>query len=455
MLKKNQEIELTITALGSDLEGIGHYEGQTIFVQGALPNETIIAHILKTNARYAFAKIVRILKPSKKRQEPLCTYYSSCGGCHGQHMTYNATLEGKTQQVKDCLQRIGGLSLENVNVHNIIGSNSPLHFRNKTALPIRGTWQNPQIGFFKKRSHSLVDIKDCPITMGDIEGLLIAMRSYITKYRVMPYNEVTHKGILRHVIMRNNRLGQAMIILVTTIAQLPSTNELIELLKENVKGFSSLHISVNREKNNVILGRNSKHLYGETVLVENLDKLSFDIAPLSFFQVNPDQTEKLYQSAIDFANLQPNDIVVDAYAGAGTIALYMAQKATKVIGIEIVPQAVDSAIKNAEKNQVKNVEFYCEPVESKLPKLVKEGLRPHVVMLDPPRKGVDPPVIEAVLTAKPRTIVYVSCHVPTQARDVKALVEGGYKLTQVQPVDMFCYTSGIENIVCLEREDFC
>lgn len=448
-MQKNDLLTLTCTRLGSELEGVCSHEGMTVFVAGALPGETVEVQILKVHPTYAFAKLLRVIEPSPHRQAPPCPVYEKCGGCSGQHMQYAATLEAKRMQVFDCLTRIGGLSLAESDVPAVLGAEEPWHCRNKTALPVGGTSAKPELGFYRRRSHQIIPIEDCPVTMGSLSPVIRAVTQWMTSARVKPYNEETGSGLLRHVILRQTRIGESMVLLVATQNSLPAMEQLIRLLKENVPGFCALHISMNKARNNVILGKNSRCLYGADAIYETLLGLRFEIAPLSFFQVNPPQTEKLYRCAIDLARLKPEDTVVDAYAGAGTIALCMARTAKKVIGIEIVPQAVEAAGRNAKANGITNAEFHTAAVEDLLPVLVKDGLRPDVIMLDPPRKGVEPQVIEAVLKARPRRVVYVSCHVPTQARDIKMLCEGGYRFEACQPVDMFCWAGGIENVASL------
>lgn len=453
MIEKNQMLTLDCTRLGSELEGICDHEGMAIFVPGALPGEKVEVQILKVAPRYAFGKVRNILTPSPTRVEPLCPVYAQCGGCSGQHMSYQATLESKRQQVYDCLTRIGGLALTQKDVPAVLGADSPWGCRNKTALPVGGTAADPLIGFYRRRSHMIVPTEHCPIAMEDIAPVVQVIKNWMCATNVAPYQEETGKGLLRHVIVRTSREGSVMVLLVSTSPWLPKIKWLVESLKAQVTGFCALHLSVNKARNNVILGRDSQKLWGEEVIYESLLGLRFEIPPLSFFQVNPAQTERLYETAINFAHLKPTDTVVDAYAGAGTIALCMASKCRQVIGIEIVPQAVESAQRNAERNGVKNVQFHEGAVESLLPRLVEDGLKPDAVMLDPPRKGVEPQVVEAVLKARPRRVVYVSCHVPTQARDVKLLCDGGYRLESCQPVDMFCYAGGVENVLSLIRTD--
>lgn len=448
-MQKNEILPLHCERLGSELEGVCSHEGMAVFVPGALPGEDVETLIVKTQPRYAFGKLMRVLAPSEDRVEPQCPVYDKCGGCSGQHMRYEATLKAKRAQVQDCLNRIGGLNLTEADVPPVLGAEEPWHCRNKTSLPVGGTAQQPQLGFYRRRSHAIVPIEDCPVAMGGLKNVIAAVTEWMKASRVQPYDELSGRGLLRHVVVRVTRSGQLMVILVATRDKLPGVEQLVSLLQKQAQGFCALHLSVNAARNNVILGRTSQKLFGEDAIYEQLLGLTFEMPPLSFFQVNPVQTERLYQTAIDFAQLSPEDTVVDAYAGAGTISLCMAHKAKKVIGIEIVPQAIEGAKRNAERNGIQNAEFHVAAVEDLLPRLVKDGLRPDVVVLDPPRKGVEPAVVEAVLKARPRRVVYVSCHVPTQARDVQLLCEGGYRFERCQPVDMFCYAGGVENVLSL------
>lgn len=448
-MEKNELLTLHCSRLGSELEGVCTHDGMTVFVAGALPGETIEAQVLKVHSSYAFAKLRRIVEASPFRQTPPCPVYEKCGGCSGQHMTYEATLQAKRAQVFDCLTRIGGLSLTEEDVPPVLGADHPWHCRNKTALPVGGTSRQPELGFYRRRSHQIVPIEDCPVTMGKLSPMIGAVSQWMQLTRVQPYDELRGTGLLRHVILRRSRSGESMVLLVSTSPKLPRTELLVQLLKDTLPGFCALHLSVNKARNNVILGKDSLCLYGSEAIYETLLGHRFEIAPLSFFQVNPDQTERLYQCAIELARLKPEHVVVDAYAGAGTISLCMAPHVKKVIGIEIVPQAIEAAKRNAAAAGITNAEFYTAAVEDLLPVLVKDGLQPDVIMLDPPRKGVEQPVIDAVLQARPRRVVYVSCHVPTQARDIKLLCEGGYQFEACQPVDMFCWAGGIENIVQL------
>jgi 23S rRNA (uracil1939-C5)-methyltransferase len=451
MLTKNQELMLTCTGLGAELEGVCRHEGQAVFVPGALPGETVEARVLMVRPSFAYARLDRVLIPSPDRREPFCPAYRFCGGCSGQHMNYSSTLAAKRHQVFDHLTRIAKLPITEADVPPVIGADDPIHCRNKTSLPIGGTAQTSMLGFYKRRSHDIVSIENCPVAMGDLGGVITAVKAWMRETGAPPYDENTHRGLLRHLVVRTSRAGEVLVVLAVTSASLPNPENLIRRLQTGVPGFKGLHISENRQHNNVILGDTSQKLYGADVITETLLGLSFEISPLSFFQVNPAQTERLYQQALAFAALTPQDTAVDAYAGAGTISLCMARHCKRVIGLEIVPQAVESARRNAAANHIENAEFSVSAVEEKLPELIRQGLRPDVIVLDPPRKGVEPAVIEAILQAAPRRVVYISCHVPTQARDAALLAAGGYHFAGCQPVDLFCYAGGVENVLCMER----
>ncbi len=451
MLEKNQKVTLSCRALGAELEGVCDCEGQTVFVPGALPGERFEALIVQAKPRYAFGKLLRVLTPSPERAEPPCPAYRLCGGCGGQHMRYEMTLEAKRQQVFDCLTRIGGLTLAQSDVPPVLGAAEPWRCRNKTSLPVGGTAADPQIGFYQRRSHRIVPVTDCLIAMPGFREAVAAVRAWMIASGAQPYDELSGAGLIRHIVVRQNRAGELLLLIVATSEELPDAPALVERLRAAAPGFRGLHVSENRARGNVILGKTSRKLWGEDAITETLLGLTYEISPLSFFQVNPAQTERLYQQALDFAALAPDDTAVDAYAGAGTIALLMARRARRVIGLEIVPQAVESAVRNARRNGIANAEFHTAAVEDRLPALIAEGLRPDVIVLDPPRKGVEPAVIEAVLAARPRRVVYVSCHVPTQARDIALLAKGGYRFAGCQPVDLFCWAGGVENVLLLSR----
>ena len=446
-MRKNDLIDLTCDGLGADLEGVGRHEGMAVFVPGLLPGETAAVRIVKVQPRFAFGRMAsQPASPAESRRTPDCPAYPRCGGCTGRHMSYEATLEAKRRQVADCFQRIGHID---VDVPPVLGMDDPAAYRNKTALPVGGTLDHPQLGFFAPRSHALIPIDGCPNAMPPANELCRAFLDWMRTYRVPAYVEETHRGLVRHLVIRVNRQGQAMVTVVVNGASLPREQELADALFP--LGAVSLILNENRERTNVILGRRFRTIRGADTLSDTLCGLTFDLSPAAFFQINPIQTERLYQTALDFAELRPEDALCDVYCGAGTITLMMARRCRTALGIEVVPEAIDNARQNAQRNGVTNADFRVGAAESVLPQLVADGLRPDVIVVDPPRKGLDPAVITAMAEACPRRIVYVSCNVATQARDAALLRDAGYLLEKVQPVDMFCWTSGVENVAVFTK----
>ena len=448
MLRKNDEISVTIERFGGEM-GIAHLEGMTLFVQGALPGEQVLARAQKVEKTHAFLKTLRVLSPAPARVEPPCPYYEKCGGCVCQHMSYEETLVMKRERVRDALSRIGGLDIE---VSPVLGMDDPWRYRNKTALPVGGQKGAPQIGFFAPRSHRIIDIDKCLIAKEESDGVSLILRRWMEKFQVQPYQEETRTGHIRHIMSRVSRSGQVMAVVVAAANTLPHEHELIAMLRAGVPGLCSLYLNVNRRGDNVILGPESRLLYGEERLQDTLCGLRYALSPQSFFQVNPVQTEKLYRTAVEFAGLAGDELAADLYCGAGTISLLLAQHARRVVGIEIVPQAIRDAEENARVNGVSNAEFHAAPAEELLPKLVAQGLRPDVVVLDPPRKGCEEAVLRAIAEAAPRRIVYVSCDPATLARDAKILCASGYRAEKCQPVDMFCWTGHVETVLLMSQQ---
>ena len=448
-MRKNDILTLRCETLGADMEGVCRHEGMAVFVPGMLPGETARVRIVKDQKRYAFGRLEgKAESPAEFRREPDCPVYPRCGGCSCRHMSYEATLAAKQKQVADCFQRIGKLD---VTVPPVLGMDEPSAYRNKTALPVGGTATDPCVGFFAPRSHDIIRIDHCANAMPPADDVCRAVLTWMKANRVAPYQEETHAGLIRHIVTRVNRQHQALVTLAVNGTSIPKAEELWKALQP--LGVIGLVLNENRDKTNVILGRKFRTLFGESTLKDVLCGLEFDLSPAAFFQVNPVQTEVLYQTALDFAELQPDDRLCDVYCGAGTISLMMARHCKEVLGIEIVPQAIDNAKENAHRNGITNADFRCGTAEEVLPALVDEGLRPDVIVIDPPRKGVEPAVIEAIAKASPRRVVYVSCNVATQARDAALLCERGYRLDRVQPVDMFCWTSGVECVALLSKLD--
>ena len=450
MLAKNQCYEMTCESFGQDAQGVCRQDGIAVFVPGLLPGERARVRIVKPEKRYAFGRIEELLEKSPNRTEPFCPIYKRCGGCVCQHMTYETSLAFKRRQVQDLLERVGGLSIE---VPPVLGMAHPFGYRNKGAYPVAQVSGAPACGFFAPRSHDLIPLPQngCAIQGEDSAKATQAVLAWMRQNNVPAYDELTGRGLVRHIMTRSTTHGELMVVLVVTRADIPKAGQLIELLKAAVSGLCSICLSINSRRTNVILGTDIRVLWGKGTMVDTLCGLRFSVSPLSFFQVNPAQTEKLYGLALEYAGLTGSETVVDAYCGAGTISLLLAQKAKKVIGIEIVPEAIQNANENAVRNHIENAEFHVGATEYLLPRLIADGLRPDVIVLDPPRKGCEPAVLDAIIAAAPKRVVYVSCGAPTLARDAKLLAEGGYTAEKVQCVDMFCWTGAVETVIVLSK----
>ena len=445
-MQKNEIFRLTAEKLGADMEGICRLNGVPVFVPGMLPGEEADVRIVKTEKRYAFGRMeAPPAVPSPERRDPGCPVYPRCGGCTCRHMNYAATLEGKRLQVQDCFERIGGIRLE---IPPVLGMENPLSYRNKTSLPCGGTAADPVLGFYAPRSHAVIPAAQCPNAMPPAGEIARCFLNWMKSFRVEPYRENTHTGLIRHLVIRVNREGKSMVTVAANGSRLPHAEELASALKR--LGTESLWLNENKERTNVILSGYFHLIYGRETLPDTLCGLRFELSPASFFQVNPAQTEKLYDTALQFANLQSHETVCDVYCGAGTITLAAARRCASAAGIEIVPAAVENARRNAERNGIRNTVFHAGPAEILLPRLVRDGLRCDAVFVDPPRKGLEPAVIRAVAEANPSRVVYVSCNPATLARDAALFLEAGYRTVRAQPVDMFCWTSGIETVALLE-----
>ena len=446
-MQKNEVMTLRADNLGADLEGVCRCDGMTVFVPGLLPGEEAPVRIEKVEKRYAFGHMAGApAAPSPNRQKPDCPVYPRCGGCSARHIRYSATLEAKRQRVQDCFERIGHISLQ---VPPTLGMDDPLAYRNKTALPVGGDIDTPLLGFFAPRSHRLVPTLVCPNAMPPSEAILSSVQAWMKSWRIQPYDEATQKGQLRHVVIRVNRKHEAMVTLVSRTRNLPHTDDLFAAI--STLGAVSLYLNVNPQNTNVIFGDDFRLLQGQEVLEDTLCGLTFSLSPAAFFQVNPIQTEALYGEVLRFAKLRPEDTLLDVYCGAGTISLMMARHCSQVTGIEIVPAAVLNARENARRNDIVNASFIEGKAEELLPRMVKDGQRPDVIVVDPPRKGLEPAVIDAIAAASPSRLVYVSCNPATLARDAALLFGKGYEIQRVQPVDMFPFTSHVETVCLLSK----
>ena len=452
MLSKNKEYIVDIVDIGQGGVGIGKYEGFTVFVDGGLVQDKIKVKITKSKKNYAVGDIVEIIEKSPFRVERKCSEsLRQCGGCQIQELDYQKQLDVKTNEVKQVISRIG--KLDDVVIHDTLGMEHPFRYRNKAQFPIQKKDNMPVIGFYKKKSHDLISTDECIIQHEVNDKIIKIIKTYIRAYNVSIYDEKTHKGLLRHLVTKVGfTTGEVMIVLVANGKKLPYLKELASVVKENIPGFKTLVVNVNTQKTNVILGKENIVAYGDGMIRDYIGELVFEISPLSFFQVNPLQTEVLYNKALEYANLGENDTVFDIYCGIGTISLFLAQKAKKVYGIEIVEDAIKDAKRNAKINNMDNVEFYVGKAEEVVPKMYKEGKRANVVVVDPPRKGCDEKVLDTIVSMEPDRVVYVSCNPSTLARDLAYLNERGYKCHEIQPVDMFPHSVHVENVAWLSKE---
>jgi len=446
-VEKNRNYIVDITGLSSEGLGVARIEGFTVFVEGALPKEQAEIKIVKVLKNYAFGKLLRTLKTAACRIEPSCGVVKRCGGCQLQHMSYEAQLQYKTQQVKDALERIGGLN--GVAVHDTIGMEDPWRYRNKAQFPV-GMDGDVMIGFYANRSHEIIDTPQCSIQDAVNDNVIQTVREFIKKYDISVYDENTGKGIIRHIVTRKGfKTGEVMVCIVINGDSLPCGKALVEMLRARTDGLKSVVVNINKKKTNVILGERNIVIFGEEAIYDYIGEFKFRISPLSFFQVNPVQTEVLYGKALEYADLKGDETVFDAYCGIGTISLFLSRKAKKVYGIEIVPQAINNAKENARLNGVKNVEFLVGESEIVIPELYRKGIKADVIVVDPPRKGCDEKLLEVITEMSPEKVVYVSCNPATLARDLKYLSERGYEVREVQPVDMFPQTSHVECVIMM------
>lgn len=445
-VQKNDDIVLEIDALSNEGQGIGRIEGFAVFVPGALKGETVKAHVIKEMNNCAVAKLVEVTSRSFARQEAPCAVYPMCGGCTLQHLSYAEQLKEKRRFVMDAFERIGGI--DHVQVEPTLGMEYPVRYRNKGSFPFAMVDGSVAFGFFAPRSHRLIPFSDCLIQDERIMAIANRVCEWANTYHVSAYDEATKRGVLRHVMVRIMQNGTSMAVIVTTGA-LPHKAELLSLLSD----VDSVWHNVNSRETNVIFGDSFTLLAGQETLEETIGELRFSISPQSFLQVNPQQTEVLYEQAVKMLAPQDFETVTDVYCGIGTISLLLAKSAGHVIGIESVPEAIQDANKNAAANGFSNTEFCCGAAEVILPQLVKSGKSIHAVMIDPPRKGCETAVLDAILESGANRMVYVSCNETTLARDCKHLVEGGFVIHRIQPVDMFPHTAHVETVVLMSRID--
>lgn len=442
--------DVHINGLGNSGEGVGRYEGFTVFVPFALPDEVVRVRIDLVKKKYATGSIVEIVEASSHRIEPECPVYGTCGGCQLQHVRYDEQLRLKTQKVKDIMERIGQTTPDVV--LPALGPETPWHYRNKMQIPVGGVKGKAELGFYAMGSHSIVPCVNCKIQDEGNNKIAAVCERLINESGLAPYNELTGDGEIRHIIGRIGKNGW-MLIIISTQNTLPNKEHWIEVIRQELPEVTSIVLNYNPKKTNVIMGRDCSLLWGEDTISDTIDTLEFRLSPHSFFQVNPEQTTVLYKKALDYANLTGEETVIDAYCGTGTISLFLAQKAKHVIGIEIVEPAIVDAKANAKRNGISNTEFIAADAAKEMPALVKRGVKADVIVFDPIRAGCKEEVLKAAATMKPERMVYVSCNPASMARDIVVLRELGYEVEKVQPVDMFPQTSHVEAVSLLVRKD--
>ena len=447
MLEKNKIYHAVIEGYSSEGLGIARIEGQVVFVHRAIRGEACDILVMKVLKNAAYGKVVHITAPSAHRREPDCPYYGICGGCDFRHMDYAEELFAKKTRVQDALRRIGG---SDVAVEEILGAAEPYHYRNKSQYPVSA---EGAVGFYRARTHQVVDIDHCLIQKEQADAAAGAVRAYLRRYGVEPYDERTGKGLLRHLYVRTNDKGQSLICLLVNGEKLPYEQELVAMLRKAVPTAVGVVLGVNTRKGNSILGEHYRTLWGEDSICDTLCGLTFRLSVPSFYQVNHDQAERMYAKAVDFAALTGEELVLDLYCGAGTITQVMAGHCRRVIGAEIVPEAIAHANENVKRNGITNAEFFCGDAKAIAAALAKKGLRPDVVCVDPPRKGLAPEVVDAVASMQPQRVVYVSCDPATLGRDVKRFAEQGYVAQRAAAVDLFPGTANIETVVLLSNKN--
>ena len=468
-MEKNQIVVVEIEDIGNDGEGIGKVDGYTLFVKGAVVGDVAKVKVLKAKKTYGYAKVEELINPSPDRVEPKCAVAGKCGGCQLQHLSYERQLAYKEDKVKNCLQRIGGMPAEQLEqvMETIIGMEEPFYYRNKAQYPVGiDKTGNIVMGFYAGHSHNIMECMDCAIQEPVNAVILPVIKQFMKTYGILAYEEETGKGLLRHILTRVGfHTKEVMVCLIINGRKFPHVKELVEKLTLAVGNFKDLEgkggyslksvcLNVNTEKTNVILGNEIVSIYGNTYITDYIGEIKYQISPLSFYQVNPKQTVKLYEKALQYANLNGNETVWDLYCGIGTISLFLAQKAGKVYGVEIIPQAIEDAKNNAKINGIENAEFFVGAAEDVMPTKYKESngtMKADVIVVDPPRKGCEESLLDTIVKMESKRIVYVSCDPATLARDVKYLRGKEYEVEKVCPVDQFGHTGHVETVVLLQN----
>ena len=449
-VKIGQEVVVDIKGYAHQGEGVGKFKGFTVFVPGAIDGEEVLVRIELVKKNYARGEAAKILKPSPYRVEPACQLYEKCGGCQLLHLDYQAQLEFKEQRVHAALERLGGF--KDLPVRPMIGMTHPWEYRNKVQYPFALENGRVIVGCYQQGTHNVIDTRECLIQHPLNNRIMNAVRELVEGMGISIYNEQTGQGLLRYLLVKNGfQSGQAMVVLVTNGRTFPEGKELARILAGRFPEIKSVVQNINTMKGNVVLGETNVVLYGEDGIIDRLDDLEFKISATSFFQVNPAQTEILYNKAVEYAGLTGKERVVDAYCGVGSLTLFLARRAREVYGVEVVSEAVDDAVENAKRNGIENVRFVAGETEKVLPRLARIGIGFDVAVVDPPRSGCRKEVLEALAAIRPGRIVYVSCNPSTLARDLRLLVDEGYRVKEIQPIDMFPHTFHVECVTLMSR----
>ena len=463
IIKKDDVVQINIEDLGMDGEGIGHYEGYTLFVKDAVPGDIVKVKVMKAKKNYGYARLTEVVEASVNRVMPRCSIARQCGGCQIQHISYDKQLEFKQNHIRNCLERIAGMNNVDEIMEPIVGMEEPYFYRNKAQFPV-GYAKDGSIvaGFYAGRSHNIIQTDKCCIQAEINEQIIDVVLNFMKDYKIAPYDEKTGKGIVRHIMTRVGYVTKEIMVCIVINADGLSKKASEELVNRLVAidNMTSISLNVNKENTNVIMGEKLISLYGNLYITDYIGDIKYQISPLSFYQVNPVQTKKLYELAMEYSGLNNSDsgkenVVWDMYCGIGTISLFLAQKAKKVYGVEIVPQAIEDARRNAKINGLDNVEFFCGAAEDVVPEKYaenKDGMKADIVVVDPPRKGCDVKLLETLVKMEPERIVYVSCDPSTLARDLKWLGENGYEVKKVRGVDQFGHTVHVETVVLLSQQ---
>jgi 23S rRNA (uracil1939-C5)-methyltransferase len=454
VVEKNKEYIVKIESLGYEGEGVAKIEGYPIFIPGALKGESVKIEIIKSKKKYAYGKLIEIMEKCDERTKPKCINYKRCGGCTLMHLSYRAQLDFKFDRVKDCIKKIAGL--DDKIVKYPLGMENPYRYRNKVIFSVGLVEDKIAIGFFSEKTHEIINLDTCLIQDEESDKIMKVIRVWMEKYSIVPAKKdglFYKEGLIRNIMIRKGfNTDEVMVVLVTTDKKIPYKDELIHELNKNFKNLKSVIQNINSKDTSLILGNKEITLFGEGYISDYIGKYKFNISPVSFFQINPTQTEVLYNKALEYAALSSDEVVFDAYCGIGSITLFLSQKAKKVYGVEIVEQAIENANVNAKQNQITNSKFYVGKSEEVIPRLIADGIIPDVIVVDPPRKGCDIKLLNAIGEANAKKVVYVSCDPSTLARDLKYLNGLGYKTVEVQPVDMFPMTKHVETVVKIEKK---